>query len=241
MSKWTDSEVQTITEAANAESPVSLETVANLAEQLERSTASVASKLRHEGHEVQRKGDRGPAFSDEQAQELQSFVENHSGEYTYQELADQLFNGGFSSRQIQGKCLALELTSHVKRTPPRETVKSYSDEDEATVVQMAQNGSFLEDIAEAVGREVNSVRGKALSLLRAGQIEALPVQRDHKPRQEDAIAALGDDIAGMTVSEIAEATGKTERGIKSALTHRGINVQDYNGADRRAKRDAQAA
>ncbi len=39
---------------------------------------------------------------------------------------------------------------------------------------------FIEEIADALGKSVNSIRGKALSLLRAGEINAIPKQRDTK-------------------------------------------------------------
>ena len=39
----------------------------------------------------------------------------------------------------------------------------------------------------------------------------------------------------MTVAEIAEAIEKTERGVKTMLTRRGIDCADYKGAERKAK------
>jgi hypothetical protein len=51
----------------------------------------------------------------------------------------------------------------------------------------------------------------------------------------DPVAALGDKLVTMKVAEIAAATGKTERGIKTLLTRRAINVADYKGADKAAK------
>ncbi|WPJ68388.1 putative transcription factor D5 [Salmonella phage STP-SP2] len=45
----------------------------------------------------------------------------------------------------------------------------------------------------------------------------------------------------MTVAEIAEKTGKSERGVKSMLSRRGLVAKDYDGAAKRAKLDAKAA
>ena len=42
----------------------------------------------------------------------------------------------------------------------------------------------------------------------------------------------------MTLAEVAIATGKTERGIKTTLTRRGITVANYDGAAKRIKADA---
>jgi hypothetical protein len=48
----------------------------------------------------------------------------------------------------------------------------------------------------------------------------------------------------MTVAEIAAATEKTERGVRTLLTRRGLKVSDYDGAAKKAKaaaRNAEAA
>ena len=57
----------------------------------------------------------------------------------------------------------------------------------------------------------------------------------------DPVADLGDSIATMTVAEIAVAVDKTERGLKTLLTRRGIKVADYDGAAKKAKAEAKAA
>ena len=49
------------------------------------------------------------------------------------------------------------------------------------------------------------------------------------------------NIADMTVAEIAEATGKSERGVKSMLSRRGISAKDHDGVAKRAKLDAKSA
>ncbi len=133
----------------------------------------------------------------------------------------------------------MELTDAVAPTPKPESTKTYSDEDEATIVRMTGEGAFVEDIAAAVGRAVPSVRGKALSLLRSGAIAAVPKQREVKGQAPDALEALGD-VSGLTVAQIAEQLGKTERGVKTMLTRRAVSASDYNGAARAEKASAAA-
>ena len=58
--------------------------------------------------------------------------------------------------------------------------RTYSADEEATFVSMVNDGAFVEAIAEALGRSVNSIRGKALSLLRSGDIDAIPRQENTK-------------------------------------------------------------
>ena len=172
------------------------------------------------------------SFSDEQEATLSNFVTDNSGVYTYAEIAENFEGGHFSAKSIQGKILSMQLTEHVKPAPKVETVKTYSEDEESQFVSLVNDGAFIEDIAEAMGRSVNSIRGKALSLLRAGEINAIPKQKECKGSSK-ADPLAGVDIDGMTVEEIADEIGKTVRGVKTMLTRRGLQCADYNGAARK--------
>jgi hypothetical protein len=175
------------------------------------------------------------AFSDAQADTLATFVTDNSGNYTYAQIAEVFEGGQFTAKQIQGKVLSLELTSHVKPAPVKESVKTYTDAEEASFVEMVNNGSFVEEIAEAMNRSVASVRGKALSLLRSGAIDSIPRQKETKSAtKEDPLAGV-ENIAEMTVEEIATEIGKTVRGVKTMLTRRGLTASDYDGAAKKEK------
>ena len=234
--KWTEERTAQLTNFVGGESPVSQATVAQAAEQLETSTRSISSKLRKMGHDVElASAGATRAFSDAQEATLAAFVTDNSGEYTYAEIAGHFEDGAFSPKSIQGKILSMELTEHVKPAPKVESVRTYSAEEEAAFVSMVRNGEFVEAIAAAMGRSVNSVRGKALSLLRAGEIDAIPRQETTKSAtKEDPLAGL-DNVGCMTVEAIAEAIGKTARGVKTMLTRRGISAADYDGAAKSAK------
>lgn len=236
--KWNDERTSQLQNAVGNESPVTKATVTRVAEEMGTTPRSVASKLRKLGFEVERAGEAPRAFSEEEAEQLRSFVESNSGNLTYGQVAEQFADGRFNAKQIQGKILSMELTDRIAPTPKPESQKTFTDEEEARVVEMVQNGSFVEDIADALGRSVPSIRGKALSLLRAEQIDAMPKQRNVKGEAPDALEALGD-VSGRTVAEIAQELGKSERGVKTMLTRRGITASDYDGAARREK--AQAA
>lgn len=233
--KWTEDRTNELTNLVGAETPVSVATVEAAAAELETSTRSVASKLRKLGYEVASSAEKAvKAYTPEQEADLREFVESNSGQYTYAEIAAQFANGAFSAKSVQGKILSLELTSHVKPTPKTETVKTYTDIEEGTFVALANEGATLEDIAAKLGKTVNSVRGKALSLLRAERISAIPTQATKAAPKEDGLEALGD-VSGLSVAEIAEKLGKTPRGVKTMLTRRGIKAADYDGAGRKEK------
>jgi|TARA_R110002153_G_scaffold181622_1_gene334921 hypothetical protein len=234
--KWTDERTDTLTNFVGNESPVSQGTVAGAAETLETSTRSISSKLRKMGFDVElASASAQRAFSDEQESTLEAFVTGNSGQYTYADIAGLFEDGHFSPKSIQGKILSMELTGHVKPAPKVEAVRTYTPAEEATFITMVQNGDFVEAIANVMGRSVNSVRGKALSLLRSGDIDAIPRQEFTKSTSAaDPLAGI-NDIGSMSVEAIAETIGKTARGVKTMLTRRGLTASDYDGAAKSAK------
>lgn len=239
--KWNDANVATLLEIVGTESPVSAATVEKAAATLEVSTRSVASKLRQLDKEVASLAkEKVATFSPEQGSALAQFVNDNAGLLTYKEIAEQ-FPGEFSAKQVQGKLLALELTDKVKPTEKVEAARTYTPAEEELFVKMANAGKFIEEIAVTLGKEVASVRGKALSLTRSGQISKIPAQKEsHAKNVVDAVDALGTAITTMTVAAIAAAVDKTERGVKTLLTRRGISVADYDGKGKKEKAEAKA-
>ena len=243
--KWSDNAVAILMDVVGSESPVSAGTVEAAAEALGEgfTVRSVASKLRQLDREVASMAkEKTSAFTDRETAALADFVEANSGELTYKEIAESFADGKFTAKQIQGKLLALELTGSVKPAEKVEVARTYTDAEEAKFIKLAAKGSYIEEIASSLNKTVASVRGKALSLMRKGQIEKIPAQREsHAKDQVDPIVALGDKITTMTVAEIAATVDKTERGLRTLLTRRGINVADYKGADKKAKAEAKLA
>lgn len=240
--KWDEQNVATLLGIVGSTSPVSVSLVEQAATALGVTARSIASKLRQLDREVASMAAvKVPTFTDEQSDALAAFVTNNAGTYTYKEIAEQ-FPGEFSAKQIQGKLLALELTSSVRPADKIEVATKYNEAEEATFVKMATNGKFIEEIAVTLGKTIASVRGKALSLSRKGLIEKIPAQKEsHAKNTVDPVEALGASIATMTVAEIAVATDKSERGCKTLLTRRGIKVADYDGQAKKAKAEAKAA
>ena len=234
--KWTDERTQQLVDFVGSESPISQATVASAADELETSTRSVSSKLRKMGHDVELASSvSNRTFSEDQEATLQAFVTDNSGQYTYADIGSSFEGGQFSAKSIQGKILSMELTSHVKPAEKPESVRTYSPEEEATFTSMVNDGAFVEEIADALGKTVNSIRGKALSLLRSGDIGAIPKQKETKGSSKADPLAEVNDIENMNVEDIADEIGKTVRGVKTMLTRRGLTCADYDGAARKEK------
>lgn len=236
--KWTEDRVEQLVGLVGTDTgvEVSAETQNVAAEQLGVSVRSVAAKLRNLEYSTASTAAKTVVrYTEAEEEELRAFVESNPGQYTYAEIASQVLGGSRNAREIQGKLLSMELFDKVKPTPKQEAVKSYTDEESDKFVKLMESNAFLEEIAEAMGRPLNSVRGKALSLTRANPELTMPKQKEsHSVDKVDAFAELGD-VSGMTVAEIAGAIEKTERGVKTMLTRRGITAKDYDGAKKQAK------
>ena len=234
---WTKERTEELLEAVGDVRPVTQEVAAAAAVALEVSTRSVSAKLRKLGEDVEKAGPRARKFSDEQEAALVAFLSDNTGDFTYAEIAEAFAGGEFSAKQIQGKVLSLELTDAVKATPKKESVKTYSDEEEATFVKMAEAGKFLEEIADALGKTLASVRGKALSLNRTEVLKKIPAQREsHAAVKVDVIEELynSGELVNLTVVEVAEKSGKTVRGVKTIITRRNYVAKDYKAKAKKA-------
>ena len=179
-------------------------------------------------------------YTEAEEKELVTFLTKNKGKFTYTEVAEKVLKGSRTSKQIQGKILSLEMTDSVKPTPKLEKELKYTEAEETKLAKLLAKGGFIEDIAKDMNREVNSIRGKILSMSRTNPDITIPKQRNVKAKAEDPIEALGD-ISAMSVEDISKEINKTPRGVKTMLTHRGLNCADYNGEKRKAKAVAATA
>lgn len=235
---WNEANTNELVALAGSEGAlVTQAQLAEFADVLGTSTRSVGSKLRKMDYNVQKASEtKASAWTDAQEKALVAFVEGNANALTYAEIAAAFEGGAFTAKQIQGKILSLELFGLVRKTEKVAAPRTYTPEQEAIFIKMANEGAYLEEIAKAVNMSLNSVRGKALSLTRTEGIE-MPKQKVSNAKQR-ADVLDGLDVANMTVEQIVEATERTDRGIKSMLSRRGISCADYDGAAKRAKLDA---
>lgn len=200
---------------------VTEEIVQSLCEEFEFPRRSVTAKLRKQGFDVPHKPKAAPTFTEAETQELRDFLEANSGTHTAEEIASQIAGGKFSARQINGKALSLELTGSIKPAEKKASVRTYTEAEEAKIQEMAESGAFIEDIAEALGKTVQSIRGKLLSM------KLTAPQKEKKATKTDAYEGIEDMAADMTVEELAAHFDKSERGVKTVLSRRQIAAKDY--------------
>lgn len=245
---WTDENVEQLTALIGGETYITQDRLKEIADELEHTARGVGSKIRQlvkngvMSAEVQKASEaHKPAWSTEEEAALVDFLNENNGTMTYNEVAATFLGGKFTSKQVQGKVLSLEMTDHVKKAEKVAAKRSYTEEDEDLYVKLAESGASLEDIAKELGRPLQSVRGKGLSLNREGRISEIPHQAESTASaRADWLEPVLGDIAELTVEEIAEKVGKSERGVKNALTRRGLACSDHNGEKQREKLDAKA-
>lgn len=202
------------------------EKIASLVEEFGFNRRSVAAKLRSLEIEVPSKVE-APKFTAEETEAFRAYVTSNSGNLNAEEISKGFMNGKFSSRQVMGKALALELTGHIKKTEKTAKPKTYTEAEESKITALVNAGKFLEEIAEAVGKTVNSVRGKLLSM----DLKA-PQKNKKAPTEGGSYPALAELAPTMTVEELVahyEKTkpGTTARGVKTALSRRQVAAKNY--------------
>ncbi|AUG85065.1 D5 protein [Vibrio phage Ceto] len=245
---WNEENVSVLKARVEGVTVVSQDLLKDIADELGHTSRGVGSKLRQLvkvgelSLEVQKAADANKsAWAEDEEAALVDFLNSNDGTMTYNEIAATFLAGKFNAKQIQGKVLSLEMTDSVKKAEKTAAKRTYSEAEEATFIEMANAGASLEAIAEAMGRPLQSVRGKGLSLHREGRINEIPHQAESKATvRADWLEPVLDVMADLTVAEIAEKVGKSERGVKNALTRRGLACADHNGEKQRAKLDAKA-
>lgn len=195
--------------------------IQTLVEEFDFPRRSVTAKARKLGFTVPKKQGEPPKFDEQETADLVELLNTNKGALTAEDIASQFVGGKFNARQITGKALSLEMTGHIKPAEKKVTPKTYTDAEEAVIRKMVGNNAYLEEIADELGKAVNSVRGKLLSM------ELKAPQKHKKDTKKDAYEDIESLAADKTVVELAEHFGKTERGVKTVLARRRVKAKDY--------------
>lgn len=128
------------------------------------------------------------------------------------ETADQL---GKSERSVGAKLRAMGATVERKAKQG----KSWSDEEAQALADMIAEGKTDVEIAEALGKTVRQVRGKALSmqLIKDLNIVSTATKTPKTFTDEETATLIAMVEAGDYIEDIAEALGKTVRQVRGKL------------------------
>lgn len=233
---WNEENTAKLVALVGNTAEVSQDQLVEFGKELGTTARSVGAKLRKMEYVVAKAAARTSAWSADQEATLTALVTENEGKLTYAEIAVSFENGIFTAQQVQGKLLSMELFGMVRKADRVIMPRKYSKAEETKFVTLVADGASMEKLAEVFDKPISSVRGKALSLLRSEDISAMPKQEvSNAASVTDIFEDM--DIDNKTVEEIALETGKSERGIKSTLSRRGLDCSNYKGAARRAKLD----
>lgn len=233
---WNEENTARLVELAGS-GEVSQSDLVSIAETLGTTSRSIGAKLRRMEYVVAKAAPKASAWNADQENALTALVNANANQLTYAEIAASFEGGNFNAKQIQGKLLSMELFGLVRKAEKVAPQRTYTEAEEAVFVKLANSGATMETLATEFSKPIASVRGKALSLLKSEHIAEMPKQEKSSAKaREDIFKDV--DVAGSTIEQLVETTGKSVRGIKSTLSRRGITCADYDGAAKRAKLDA---
>ena len=124
MSKFEYTDEMVTAMHGSAESGVTEEVIESLMEDFDFPRRSVTAKLRKLGYDVPKKPGAAPVFSAEETEALSAYLTENSGVYTAEDISASFADGKFTARQINGKALSLEMTSHVKPAEKKVTPRT---------------------------------------------------------------------------------------------------------------------
>jgi len=232
---WNEINTATLTQlAGDITAEVSQDRLVEIADEMGTTSRSIGAKLRKMEFTVAKATAKASAWTAEQEAALEALVNANENLLTYAEIAASFQNGDFTSKQVQGKLLNMELFGKVRKAEKKAAPRTYTEAEEAKFVSLVEGGATMEVLAEAFGKTIASVRGKSLSLVRSKDIAAMPKQEKSTAKESKDILE-GIDVTNMSVEDVVEATGRSARGIKSILTRRGVSCTDYDGEAKHAK------
>lgn len=232
---WNEVNTAALKELAGASDvEVSQDRLVEIAEEMGTTSRSIGAKLRKMEFQVAKATPKASAWTEAQETELSTLVNANANELTYAEIAASFQGGAFTSKQVQGKLLNMELFDKVRKAEKKAAPRTYTPEQEAEFIGLVESGATMEVLAETFGKTIASVRGKSLSLVRSKDIDAMPKQEKSNAK-ESADILEGVDVATHSIDSLVELTSKSARGIKSILTRRGISCTDYDGEAKHAK------
>ena len=191
---------------------------------------SIAGKLRHMKADLEKKSVAGKVYSDSDEAKIAEMCADLDNLPWQEDIAEALGRG---CKSIGGKLVSMNIYGVKKRDKVKnETVKMFTPEDEAIIIDLvnADGDTFIEDIAEALGKEVSKVRGKLAGMRVKGVLTRNKVAKKGKVYTDELLA----EIKGMldvqaTLQEIAAKFSLNEKGLHSILAKKGLIAKSVKG------------
>ena len=187
------------------------------------SVRSITSKLRHMEYNVAKKNaSTAPSkkYTEEEEAKIREIASKEG--VWLEDIAEAL---GREVKSIGGKLISMGIYGIKKRDKKvNDTPKLFTEEDEAKILEMVKAGeTFIEDIAEALEKDIKQVRGKLAGM----RIKGVKTRNKKAPKAkvytDEVIAEIKEELAaGKTLEEIVEARGLNLTGAIATLTRLGV-------------------
>jgi len=186
------------------------------------SVRSITSKLRHMDYDVAKKVTSKPAksYSAEEEAKIKELAAKDG--IWLEDIAEAL---GREVKSIGGKLISMGIYGIKKRDKKvNDTPKLFTPEDEAVILKMVDAGEcFIEDLAEALGKEVKQVRGKLAGMRIKGVKTRNKKEAAPKIYTDEVVAEIKAELAaGKALEDIIESRGLNLRGAITTLTRLGV-------------------
>jgi predicted transcriptional regulator len=187
------------------------------------SERSLSSKMRHMGLKIEKKTTSAPSKTYSEADEAK-IRELAAKEGVWQEdIAEAL---GRDTKSIGGKLVSMGIYGIKKRDKKvKETPKLFTKDDEQLILKMLDENKvvYIEDLAEALGKEVRQVRGKLAGMRISGVQTRNKKAAKPKIYTDEVVAEIKKELdAGKALEDIAKERGLNAQGMRTTLTRLGV-------------------
>jgi len=143
-------------------------------------------------------------FSPKDSKDLISFVKKNYKKHSLEELTDIFGKGKFEKCQILGVLNFSSLGNHIKKKVPNQS--KYTQEEVDLIIKMNNEGKFVEDIAEALQKNIRNISCKCASMIKNQLIKRCPERKPQKPKynKKDSKKMLEMFKEGLTTKDVAE-------------------------------------
>jgi DNA-binding NarL/FixJ family response regulator len=144
-------------------------------------------------------------FSSQDSKDLIHFLKNnHKKRYSLDELTESFKNGMFDKKQIMGVINFNSLGSYIRKKV--QSHSKYTKEESNLIIKMANDGSFIDDIAKALNRRNRQISCKCSNLFKNKLISFVPKTKLKMPKysKKDSKKILEMFKKGLTSQEIGE-------------------------------------
>ena len=188
------------------------------------SEKSLSAKIRYMGGSVENKAPVKvvKVFSEEDEAVIREMTTDPDNMPYLEEIAERLGKG---IKQVRGKLTSMRIKGVKKRDLKEKPAKTFTEEDEAIILEMTRdenNMPFIEEIADRLNVEVKKLRGKIASM----KIKGVRSKNTKAPKvkiyTDELKEELKELIKNHSVEEIAEMKQLNFIGLRSILGKMGL-------------------